>query len=264
MISIKTEEELAIMKEGGKRLAWVMKQVLAKIAPGVEFKALDRLAESLIKKQGGKPSFKMVKNYHWATCINLNQGVVHGIPGNQRIKKGDLVSLDMGIFYRGFHTDMARTLCVRTKNLRLPARSASGGKTQNWREKERFLKTGRLALKKAIGAAKPGNRVGHISQAIEKVIKKAGFSPVKALTGHGIGRKLHESPQIPCYLREPITKTEILKPGITLAIEVIYNQGGFGVVVKKDGWTVETEDGKLAALFEDTIVITPRGSRVLT
>lgn len=252
MIPIKSEEELAIMAEGGRRLVWVFEKVFREIKPGVRLSFLEDLANQLIASQGGQPSFKMVKGYHWATCICVNQGVVHGIPGEYQIKKADLVSLDMGMYYGGFHTDMARTLRVRMQNGKC--------KMQN----DKFLEAGKRALKKAIEVAKPGNRLGHISRAIEQEIRKAGFRPVEALTGHGIGKELHEEPLIPGLVKDEIEKTPILKPGMTLAIEVIYAQGQPDLVIKEDGWTIETEDQKLAGLFEDTIVITKTGPQVLT
>ncbi|MGB9706690.1 MAG: type I methionyl aminopeptidase [Microgenomates group bacterium] len=245
MIPIKTEEEIKIMKEGGRRLAWVFGQVLKKIRPGVKLSQLDKLAEELIKKQGGFPSFKTVKGYNWATCINVGSGVVHGIPGDYQIKEGDLLSLDMGMLYGGFHTDMARTFWVRS-------------------QKSKFLKIGERALRMAIKAARLGNRVGHISEAIEKEIKKAGFSPIEALTGHGVGQKLHEEPQIPCFVKGKINQTPLLKPGMTLAIEVIYAEGKPDLVLENDGWTVKTADSSLAGLFEDTILVTKKSPIILT
>jgi len=252
MIPIKTEKEIKIMKEGGQKLALVFAEVVKRIKPGVSLKKLDDLAEELIIKQGGLPSFKTVKGYHWTTCININEGVVHGIPNDYQIKEGDLVSLDMGMLYKGFHTDMARTLCVRVQN--------SKCKSQD----EKFLEAGREALKAAIKAAKAGNRVGHISAAIEKVIRKAGFSPVEDLTGHGVGKKLHEDPQIPCFLAQPINKTPVLQPGMTLAIEVIYTWGKPDLVLAEDGWTIKTADGKPAGLFENTVLITKKEPVILT
>jgi len=252
MIPIKTEREIKLMKEGGQKLAFVFAEVVKKIKPGVSLRQLDSLAEELIIKQGGFPSFKTVKGYHWATCININEGVVHGIPNDYQIKEGDLVSLDMGMLYKGFHADMARTLCIRMQN--------SKCKSQN----EKFLKVGEKALKMAIKAARPGNRVGHISAAIEKVIRKAGFSPVEDLTGHGVGKKLHEEPQIPCFLARPITQTPVLQPGMTLAIEVIYTLGKPDLILADDGWTIETADGKLASLFENTVLATKKEPVILT
>jgi len=263
MIPIKNAKEMEIMKEGGKRLVRVFDQVLGAIKPGVSLKKLDQLTESLIEKEGGKPSFKMVKGYEWATCINVNQGVVHGVPGDYRLKDGDIVSVDIGMFYQGLHTDMARTFRVRTK--KIASAKASAGKPKNGKTKnDVFLKTGKKTLKEAIKATKPGNRVGHISAAIEKKIRKAGWTPIEALTGHGVGRKLHEEPQIPCFLRGEIKDTPLLKPGMTLAIEVIYTQGKPDIALREDSWTVETVDGQLAALFEDTIAVTDKGPLNLT
>ncbi|KPJ70643.1 hypothetical protein AMJ51_01300 [Microgenomates bacterium DG_75] len=247
MIPLKSAKEIRIMEKGGRRLAEVMESLLAKAKPGVSLKEIDNLAEELIAKKRGKPSFKMVEGYHWATCLNVNQSVVHGIPSDYRLRKNDWLSVDLGLFYQGLHVDMARTIRVGKKS-----------------QKEKFLETGKKALAKAIKASQPGNRVGHLSQAIEKEIKKGGFRPIQALVGHGVGKKLHEPPQIPCYLGKKIEKTEKLKPGMTLAIEVIYTQGKPDVAVKDDGWTVETDDGKLAGLFEDTVAVTKQGPLVLT
>ena len=256
MISKKSQLQIEVMKKGGERLSWVLDQILKEVKPQVALWQLDKLAENLIKKQGGQPSFKMVPGYRWTTCININEGVVHGIPREYRLKENDLVSIDMGMFYPptgGFHTDMARTVLVpRTKN-----------KIQG-EERKRFLRVGEKALKKAIGMAKAGNRVGHISQAMEEVIRKAGFSPIEVLTGHGIGEKLHEEPQIPCLLSEKLEKTPLLENGMVLAVEVIYAQGEPEVVLNHDGWTIKTADGKLAGLFEDTIVIDKDKPLVLT
>lgn len=250
MISIKTKVEIEVMREGGKRLSWVLSQILKEISPKVALWQLDKRAEALIKKQGGKPSFKMVPGYRWTTCIDVNEGVVHGIPGKYRLKENDLVSVDIGMFYRGFHTDMARTIKVQSAE----------GKDQS----DEFLKAGERALKKAVEVAKAGNRVGHISQAMEKEIRKAGFSPIEVLTGHGVGKKLHEGPPIPCLLMGKIEQTPLLKNGMTLAIEVIYSQGQPDVVLSRDGWTIKTSDGKLAGLFEETIAINQGRPLVLT
>jgi len=242
-IPIKNKEEIKVMKEGVKRLRRILRRVLNKAKPGIRLSQLDRLAESLIEKQKGLPSFKMVPGYKWATCINVNQGVVHGIPDNYRLKENDVVSIDMGMKFGGLNVDEAWTVEVTNQDSKL--------KTQN----EKFLEVGRRALEKAIKMAKAGNRVGHISLAIEKEIKKAGFSPIQALTGHGVGRKLHEEPKIPCYLQEKIVVTPLLKPGMTLAIEVIYSKGSPELILKNDGWTLETADGSLAALFEKTVFV---------
>lgn len=250
MIPKKNHAQIKVMQEGGKRLSWVLSQVLKEIKPQVALWQLDRLAETLIKKQGGRPSFKMVHNYHWATCININEGIVHGIPNEYCLKENDFVSIDIGMFYQGFHLDMAQTVKVQTSKQKLT--------------KDNFLEIGEKALKKAIGMAKAGNRVGHISQAMEKEIKKAGFSPIEVLTGHGVGEKLHEEPQIPCFLAEKLEKTPLLENGMTLAVEVIYAQGKPDVVLANDGWTIKTADGKLSGLFEETIVVRKDQPLILT
>lgn len=249
MIPQKLTKEIKIMQKGGRKLAGFMEILLAKAKPGVSLKEIDCLADELMAKSGGKPSFKMVRGYHWATCLNVNQGVVHGIPNEYRLKEGDLLSIDVGIFYKGFHTDMAETILV-------------GGKRNE--KKEAFLRAGKKALKEALLQARAGKRVGHISRAIEKELKKAGFNPVRNLTGHGVGRRLHEEPAIPCFLAERIEKTPLLRKGMVLAIEVIYVEGKPKLVMKNDNWTVETEDEKLAGLFEHSVLIRKQKPLILT
>lgn len=250
MIPLKTREEIGMMREGGQRLAEVMKETLALVKPDLALSQINQKTEALILKKGGQPSFKMVPGYHWASCLNINQGVVHGVPGNYRLKENDFLSLDIGLFFKGFHTDMARTVKVSRR--------------KNKNQADEFLKVGERALKKAIEAARVGNHVGHLSQAMEKEIRKAGFSPIEVLTGHGVGRKLHEAPPIPCLLWGPIKSTPRLETGMTLAVEVIYAQGSPEVVLAADNWTIETADHKLAGLFEETIVIQPGKPLVLT
>lgn len=252
MIPLKSTEEIKIMKVAGKKLAGVMKILLIEAKVGVSLETIEELANELIKRQGARVSFKMVKDYHWATCLNINQGVVHGVPTDYRLKKGDFLSIDLGLFYQGFHADMARTIVV-------------GKETSELKDEEKkFLRTGEKAFEKAIQTAKPGKRIGHLSRVIETEIKKAGFEPIQALVGHGVGKKLHEPPAIPCYLKEKIVDTPRLKPGMVLAIEVIYTQGEPDVMVKEDGWTVETVDSQIAGLFENTVAISRHGPKVMT
>lgn len=252
MIPLKTVKEAKIMRLGGRKLAEVMKQTLAGVKQGMSLEEIDEFIERLIKRKGGKASFKMVKGYRWASCLNVNQSVVHGVPNDYKLKNGDLLSVDMGIFYKGFHTDMARTVLVG--NFRL----------QSAKQTKKFLEAGKRALKETIQAAKPGRRVGHLSRTIEKEIKKSGYQPIKTLTGHGVGKELHEPPVIPCYLEGKAEKTEELKKGMTLAIEVIYAQGKPEIKIRNDGWTVDMVDNQPAALFEDTIMITDQKATVLT
>jgi len=255
MISIKTKEEIEVMRQGGRILASVMEETVKKAKPGITTKDLDKFAEKLIIKQGAKPSFKMVKRYKWATCMCVNNCVVHGVPNDYQLKEGDVLGIDIGVFYQGFHTDMARTIKIKNEKL----------KTKNEEEIEKFLETGKIALQKAISQARVGNRAGHISKAIQDTVEGAGYSVVKTLVGHGIGRKLHEKPQIPGFLRGRIKDSPLLKKGVTIAIEVIYNLGKDEVVLKKsDGWTILTKDGSLSGLFESTVAIMEKKPIVLT
>jgi methionyl aminopeptidase len=255
MIPIKTEKEIEILKVSGQILAQVMSKVIKSVRPGVKTKDLDQLAERLIIANKARPSFKMVPNYFWTTCININDGLVHGIPGDYQVGKGDLVTIDLGVYYRGFHTDMARTFQVQVDNEK---RIAKRG------EKAEFIEIGKSALRKAIATARPGNRVGHISQAIQETIEGVSYRCSRNFTGHGVGRSLHEEPRIPCVLDREIKNTPQLKSGMVLAIEVIYTQGKPEVVISDDGWTVTTVDGQLGGLFENTVAVTKAGPKVLT
>jgi len=250
MISLKSSKEIEVMAKGGRRLAQILAKTLKEAQPGVSLNKLDQLVDFLIRKSAGQPSFKMVDGYHWATCLNVNEGIVHGVPNDYRLKDGDLLSVDLGIFYQGFHTDMAWTIKV--------------GKGKESLEKKKFLEAGKKALKEAIKMARPGYRIGHLSEVIEKEIKKAGYQPVKNLTGHGVGQKLHEDPPIPCFLKEKIAKTARIRAGMTLAIEVIYTQGQPEMSLEADNWTLKTLDGRLAGLFEKSIAVTRKGPLVLT
>lgn len=250
MIPLKTKAQIKILKDGGRRLAEVMSEALTIVKPGMALSQINQKIEEFILKKGGQPSFKMVPGYRWASCLNVNQGVVHGVPNDYCLKENDFLSLDIGFFFKGFHTDMARTIKVLGEK----------GKNQD----DEFLKAGERALRKAIEAAKVGNYVGHLSQAIEKELKATALSPIKVLTGHGVGRKLHEAPPIPCFLVGSIRSTPKLEAGMTLAVEVIYVQGSPEVVLSKDGWTIETADGKLAGLFEETIAIQAGKPMILT
>ena len=202
----------------------------------------------LINEEGALPSFTKVENYRWATCISVNEGIVHGIPKKETIfKKGDLVSVDVGIFYKGFHTDTSISV-----GLDLTPENA------------RFFETGRTALKKAIREAKPGKYIFDISKAIEDTITGAGYTPLRALVGHGVGRELHEEPQIPCFVPDGTSRGPKIVPGMVLAIEVMYTQGKSDIGVTEDGWTIVMRDGKISALFEETVCVTTKGPQVIT
>lgn len=240
--------KLRAMTEGGKRLREVRETIVSRISPGVKLLELEQLADSLINKSGGEAAFKRVPGYEWATCINVNEGVVHGIPSERIIQDGDVVSVDVGMIYRGWHTDTSTTVIAGRK-------SAATSK---------LLRVGREALAAAIKEARIGNRVGQISLILEQVLRRGGMSPVKTLTGHGLGRALHEFPPIPCFLEAKIEDTAVINEGMGLAIEAIYTAGRPETRVAADGWTVVTADGSLAGLFEETVFVTAKGPVVVT
>jgi len=257
MIAVKTPEEIAVMREGGKRLWHILQSLLQEAVEGVSLQMIEDRAQILIKEAGGTPSFSTVKGYRWATCLCVNDEVVHGIPRAYSLKEGDVLTIDVGMVYQGFHTDTAWTKIVENQRSKI--------KDQKFDVKQRFLAVGEETLKKAIGVAVAGNRVGHISQIIEKVITDAGYSVVRSLTGHGVGRVLHEEPMIPEYLDRPLEKTRLLTSGMTLAIEVIYAMGKGAIVYSTDdGWTLASKDRSLSAVFEQTIAIGERETFVLT
>lgn len=240
------------MAEGGKKLGEIRKRIAQMVRPGVKTIELDKAAEEMINEAGGKPSFKMVPGYHWTTCINLNDVVVHGIPDNGLIKAGDKVGIDMGMLYKGFHTDTATTVKVKSKS-------------EKDAETEFFLDIGKKALNKAIEQVRPGKRVMDISEAMQKTVEGAGYTVVTALTGHGIGRNLHEAPPIPCFKLGRYEDSILLTPGMAVAIEVMYNMGTADVAYKNDdGWTIVTADGKISGLFEHTVAVTKSGPVILT
>lgn len=252
-ISLKTPKEIAIMAEGGKKLAGIINEVLKKIRPGISTLEIDSWIDGMIVAARATPSFKTVPRYHWASCVGLNSEVVHSIPkGDKIVKPGDLVKIDAGLIWKGFHTDASWTVIVQNPKL----------KTQNYGKK--FLETGKCALREAIAVARPGKRIGDISRKIQEVVEQAGFAPVEVLTGHGIGRKLHEEPLIPCFLGGNLGKTLELQPGMVLAIEVIYNQNSPDLVMEEDNWTISTKDGKISGLFEETIAVTENEPLILT
>ncbi len=244
----KTSEKIAAMREGGQRLAGIKAELKKQVKTGVTAKEIDDLAERLIKKAGGEPSFKMVENYEWSTCVNVNEGVVHGIPKETLVfKKGDIVSVDVGMFYKGYHTDTSFSIGLKPSS-----------------KDARFLKVGKEALEAGISQAKVGNRIYDISKAIEETLKKNGATAIKALVGHGIGEKLHEEPAIPCFTSGKREESPIISEEMTLAIEVMYAQGKAGIEIGTDGWTISTQDGKISALFEETVASMASGPLLLT
>lgn len=251
----KTTDEIAIMAEGGARLGAILQKLLIRAQPGVSLLEIETLADQMIRQAGGEASFKTVKGYKWATCLCVNDVVVHGIPTKYQLQEGDLFTIDVGFLYKGFHTDTAWTKIVRRE--KQEAKHTSGV--------EMFLKVGQEALWKAIDQARVGNRVGHISHTIQKIVEGAGYGIVKTLVGHGVGRELHEAPQVPGFLKTSVESTPELLAGQTIAIEVIYAMGSGAVVYPNDdGWSIGTRDGSPSAVFEHTLAITGNDPIILT
>lgn len=242
----KTKQQLRSMEEGGRVACQILAEVIKTAQPGITTLELDQLADKMMAAAGMEAGFKKVAGYSWATCINIGPDIVHGIPGSYQIKPGDLVSVDLGVYHKGLHTDCAWTVQV-----------GGGDQTQ-------FLAAGKQALQAGITKAVSGaNRIGDISGAIQGVIEKAGYYVVRELVGHGVGQELHEDPQVPGYGKAG--RGEQLANGATLAIEVIYSQGKTPVVFKnKDGWTITTADGSLSGLFEETIAVFEGQPKILT
>ncbi len=250
------QEKIRTMQEGGAKLGEILRELLEAAQPGVSLLSLEELTTNRIRAAGGTPSFQTVEGYRWATCLCVNEVVVHGIPTAYALTEGDLLTIDVGMLYKGFHTDTAWTKIVHSEKLETKDVEES--------KKERFLNIGQDALWQAIAQARPGNRVGHISQAIQKIIEKAGYSIVPSLVGHGVGKKLHEPPQIPGFLKKRREDTESLRSGMTLAIEVIYALGAGTTTYESDGWSIATRDRSLSAVFEHTVAITDAEPVVLT
>lgn len=229
-------------------LARVKKALENKVSKGVSAWDIEELACELIKKEDAEPSFKKVPGYKWATCVNINEGIVHGIPKKEMIfKNGDIVSVDVGIYYKGFHTDTSFTKGVGVDS-----------------ETKKFIETGRKALKNAIKQVKKGKKIYDISEAIESTLQKNGVNPVRALVGHGVGRELHEYPHVYCYTWGNRENSPEIPVGGVLAVEIMYTTGSGELKLAKDGWTISTSDDKISGLFEDTVAVTDKGSIVLT
>lgn len=237
--------ELSLMEKSGRIAGAALKKALDKIKEGVTELEIDKVAQEEIYRLGGDLSYKSVPGYKFATCITVNDQVVHGIPTARQFEVGDLVSVDLAVEFRGWHTDCAWSILL--------------GKDP---KKEKFLKVGEEALWNAVGKALVGNRVGDISHAIESKIEGAGYSVVRSLVGHGVGKSLHEEPEIPGY--GDSGKGALLKSGMSLAIEVIYTMGSHEVVLDSDGWTYSTQDKSFAGLFEMSVIVGKERAEVLT
>jgi len=245
-IQLKSAAELENMRTSCRMTAEVLKQVADAVRAGVTTGELDALTYRLIEKMGAKPSFLGYRGYPASICISVNDEVIHGIPGPRVIKPGDVVSLDVGVYYNGFHGDSATTVMV--------------GVTDP--DTIRLVETTKRALEAGIAAAKPGGRLSDVSHTVEGIAEAAGCSVVREFVGHGVGRHLHEDPQIPNYGAPG--RGPVLMPGMTLAIEPMVNLGRPDVVVLDDEWTVVTRDGKPSAHFEHTVAVLEESVEVLT
>ncbi|PIR55295.1 type I methionyl aminopeptidase [Candidatus Peregrinibacteria bacterium CG10_big_fil_rev_8_21_14_0_10_36_19] len=246
-ITIKTPEEIEIMRKAGKILATVLEEVCNKAKAGVSTKELDIFAEELIIKMGGKPAFKGFHNYPATLCTAIDSVIVHGIPRNDEIlKEGDLFTADCGVILDGLYTDAARTIGI--------------GEISPL--KKRLIETAKTAFYKGVDAAKPGKKVSEISKAIEETINEANFKVIYDLTGHGIGRSLHEDPIVLNYYDGE--RGAQLKPGMTIAIEPIFAVSTHELKTLSDGWTIVTDDDSLAVQYENTVLITQTGAEILT
>ncbi|MBI2954208.1 MAG: type I methionyl aminopeptidase [Chloroflexi bacterium] len=246
-IIIKTSEEVALMREAGRIVAETLALLTSKVKPGVTTAELDTLAYDHCIRQGAIPSFKGYNGYPASLCASINDEVVHGIPSpNRKLHEGDIISLDFGVIYQGLQGDAAVTVGV--------------GKITPTAAK--LIRVTEEALCKGIEQARPRKRLGDISSAIQTYVESLGFSVVRQYVGHGIGRSMHEDPQIPNF-GSP-NRGPVLQPGMVLALEPMVNVGTFRTRVKEDKWTVVTEDGSLSAHFEHTVAITSDGPEILT
>ncbi|MFZ2225842.1 MAG: type I methionyl aminopeptidase [Candidatus Moraniibacteriota bacterium] len=251
MIIIKSEKEIALMREGGKILAGIMNQLGESIFPGQNTGAINKLARELVFSYGGIPIFEgygdKKRPYPATVCTSINSEIVHGIPDEKRIIcPGDLVKLDIGMKYRGMITDMARTYGAGNISV----------------EAQKLVDATRECLDEGIKTIKAGAKMSDFSRAVEKYVRARGFSVVRELVGHGVGRELHEDPCIPNYVTN--SREIILQEGMTLALEPMINTGTHYIKLMSDGWTYATKDGKLSAHFEDTVSVTKNGAEILT
>jgi methionyl aminopeptidase len=246
MIILKSERDLEAMRPACAVAGTVLDEIAAFIKPGLTTRQVDEFAAARIKSHGGKSAFLGYRKFPCHTCISVNDEVVHGLAGERELRFGDIVSVDVGVIYKGFVGDTARTVAV----------GGCGVAAQ------RLMDVTERALYEGIAAAVPGNRVTDISRAVQNYVEGNGFSVVREFVGHGVGRSMHEEPQVPNFV-DP-KSNQRLRPGMTLAIEPMVNAGQPSVKILKDGWTVVTQDGSLSAHFEQTVLITEGEPEILT
>lgn len=242
----RNREEIEKIRVSAQLVAMTLREVGRHVRPGITTAELDRIAESFIRDHGARPAFKGYRGFPASICPSVNEEVVHGIPGPRELREGDIIGVDVGVEKDGFYGDAA---------LSFPVGEVSA-------EARRLLDVTRESLMQGIAQARPGNRVGDISNAVQSYVESQGYSVVRALVGHGIGREMHEEPAVPNF--GPAGRGPRLMTGLVLAIEPMVNTGGFEVVTRSDGWTVATKDGGLSAHFEHTVAVGPDGPEILS
>jgi len=245
-VELKTTRELDSMKRAGQVAGLALKEVAKHVAPGVTTKELDRIADKFIRQSGAQPTFLGYRGYPACICASIDEEVVHGIPGNRKLKPGEIVSIDLGATLEGFVGDIAATFAV--------------GEISE--EAKKLIFYTKKALEEAIKLLRPGGRLGDIGACVQGIVEPQGFGVVREFVGHGIGRRMHEAPAVPNFGKAGTGLR--FEPGLVLAIEPMVTAGDYAVQVLKDGWTVVTKDGSLAAHFEHTVAVTENGPMVLT
>ncbi len=246
-IELKSPREIDLLRKAGQVSAEILLALKKSIVAGMTTKDIDVMAHKMMKEQGAKPSFLNYRGYPAVVCTSVNDEIVHGIPGNRKLKDGDLLSLDIGMFVEGYCGDTATSWVIGPKVTE---------------EQERLMKAGRASLHASMDAALEGNRLGDVSYAMQKAVEDEGFHVVREYGGHGIGRAMHEEPHVPCY-GKPNTGIRLVE-GMVLALEVMANFGTAAIDHKPDGWTVVTKDGSLSVHYEKMVAITKNGTEVLT
>ena len=246
-IELKSPREIDLLRKAGRATAAILMELRSKITVGMTTKDIDVMAEKMMRHEGAIPSFLNYRGYPATVCTSINDEIVHAIPNSRRLKEGDLLSLDIGMFLEGYCGDTATSFVI-------------GGKATP--AQERLMKAGRESLEASIQAAVLGHRLGDVSYAMQKVVEDAGYQVVREYGGHGIGRAMHEEPHVPCY-GKPGTGIRLV-PGMVLALEVMANEGSAAIKHKTDGWTVVTADGRPSVHYEKMVAITEKGTEVLT